>query len=179
MPSTNSIQNRDTTDYAFNFGLDPTVRFGNNVLTFNGGIQETVRRDSLTPIQLNQNLFRVFTYLSTSSFFNVLSVNGYFIRETGPFTESDLHSTALSGSINFKVGAPWGKTALLTGWGMNDQQFSPVNYEDYYTSSYVGIERRFSEKLNIKAMIEDLRAWRVVGANSGIAQNLRPADPQS
>jgi hypothetical protein len=53
--------------------------------------------------------------------------------------------------------------------------FSPVNYEDYYTSAYVGIERRFSPRLNVRAIAEDLRAWRVVGTNSGIAQNLRPA----
>ena len=63
----------------------------------------------------------------------------------------------------------------MTGWGANKETFSPVNYEDYFTASYVGIERRFSDRLNVRAVVEDLRAWRVVGANSGIAQNLRPA----
>jgi hypothetical protein len=29
--------------------------------------------------------------------------------------------------------------------------------------------------LNVRAELDDLRAWRVVGANSGIAQNVRPA----
>ena len=75
---------------------------------------------------MNQNLFRVFTYVSTSSFFNAVSVSGYVIREVGPFTESNIHSHALAGAIDFRVGAPWGKTALVTGWGANDQQFSPV-----------------------------------------------------
>jgi hypothetical protein len=50
-----------------------------------------------------------------------------------------------------------------------------VKFEDYLTSSYGGIERRFGARLNVRAVAEDLRAWRVVGANSGIAQNLRPA----
>jgi hypothetical protein len=175
VPSTNSIVSRDTTDYSFNVGLNPTVNIGSNVLTFNSGVQATVRRDSKSPVAMNQNLFRVFTYMSTSSFFNTVSVSGYVIREAGPFTESNVHSRVLTGAIDFRVGAPWGKTALVTGWGANDQQFSPVNYEDYLTSSYLGIERRFGERLNLRAVAEDLRAWRVVGTNSGIAQNLRPA----
>ena len=102
-------------------------------------------------------------------------MSGYFIRESGPFTESNQHSQALTGAIEFRVGSPWGKTALVTGWGTNDQQFSPVHFEDYLTSSYVGIERRFGERLNVRAAVEDLRAWRVVETKSAIAQNLRPA----
>jgi hypothetical protein len=175
VPSTNSVVNRDTTDYTFNFGLNPIVRFGPNVAIFNGGVQETIRRDAESPVQMNQNLFRLFAYVSTSSFFNVLSFSGYVIRETGPFTESNLHSRALAGAVDFRVGAPWGKTALVTGWGANDQQFKLINFEDYLTSAYVGVERKFSDRLNIRAVAEDLRAWRIVGANAGIAQNLRPA----
>jgi tetratricopeptide (TPR) repeat protein len=175
VPSTNSIISRDTTDYALNVGLNPTINLGNNVLTFNSGIQATLRRDSESPVAMNQNLFRVFTYMSTSSFFNAVSVSGYVIRESGPFTESNLHSLATTVAINFRVGAPWGKTALVTGWGANDQQFSPVNYEAYYTSSYIGIDRKFGERLNLKAIAEDVRAWRIVGSNWGNAQNLRPA----
>ena len=175
VPSTNSIVNRNTTDYIFNAGLNPTVNLGNNVLTLNGGIQGTIRRDSESPVAMNQNLFRVFAYLSTSSFFNAISVSGYAIRESGPFTESSVNSVATSAAVSFRVGAPWGKTALLTGWGRNDQQFSPVNYQDYYTSSYIGLERKLGERLDVKAITEDVRAWRIVGSNSGIAQNLRPA----
>lgn len=175
VPATNSIVGRNTTDYAFNVGLNPSVNIGRNVLTFNAGVQETVRRDSESPVAMNQNLFRVFTYLSTSSFFNAISMSGYFIHESGPFTESDLHSSALTGAIDFRVGAPWGKTALITGWGSTDQKFSPVQYEDYFTASYVGFTRRFGERLNVRAVAEDVRSWRIVGANSGLAQNLRPA----
>lgn len=175
VPSTNSIADRDTTDYTFNLGSNPTINFGSNVLTFNSGVQATIRRDSQSPVAMNQNLFRVFTYVSTSSFFNAVSVSGYFIRESGPFTESNLNSQAIAGAIDFRVGAPWGKTALVVGWGSNDQQISPAHYENYLTSSYIGIERRFGERLTAKAAAEDLRSWRVVGTKFGIAQNLRPA----
>ncbi len=175
VPSTNTIVNRNTTDNIFNIGLNPTVNLGNNIITFNGGIQTTIRRDSESPVAMNQNLFRMFAYMSTSAFLNAVSVTGYVIREAGPFTESNLHSLALTGALDFRVGAPWGKTAMVAGWGANDQKFSPVSYEDYYTSSYIGLEHRFSERLNIRALIEDLRAWRIVGAASGNAQNVRPA----
>jgi tetratricopeptide (TPR) repeat protein len=175
VPATNSVVNRNTTDYNFNYGLNPTFNIGRNTVTLDSGVQVTIRRDSESPVALNQNLFRVFTYVSTSSFFDAVSVSGYVIREAGPFTESNVHSRSLSGAIDFRVGAPWGKTALVTGWGASDQQFTPVNYEDYYTSAYAGIEHRFSQKLSLRALAEDLRAWRIVGANSGIAQNLRPA----
>jgi hypothetical protein len=124
---------------------------------------------------MNQNLFRLFAYVNTSSFFNAISASGYLIRESGPFTELNEHSRAMTGAIEFRVGRPWGKTTLLTGWGAIDQLFTPVNYEDYYTSSYIGLEHRFNDRLLVRGMVEDLRAWRVVGGASGIAQNLRPA----
>lgn len=175
VPSTNSIVNRNTTDSVLNFGLNPTVHLGDNVLTFNGGIQGTIRRDSLSPYEMNQNLFRLFAYMSTSSFFNAVSVSGYIIREAGPFTESSLHSRAMTAALDFRIGAPWGKTAFVTGWGANDQLFKPVNDEDYYTSAYVGVDHRFSERLDLKAIVEDLRAWRIFGSNWADAQDLHPA----
>jgi tetratricopeptide (TPR) repeat protein len=175
VPATNSIVNRDTTDYSINLGIAPTFHPGSNVVTLNSGVQETIRRDAKSPVQMNQNLFRVFTYVSTSSFFNLLSADGYVIFETGPFTESNLHSQALAAAVDFRVGAPWAKTTLVTGWGRNHQQFSPVSIENYYTTSYVGLTHRFSENWNAEAVVEDLRAWRVVAAGSGIAQVLRPA----
>jgi len=175
LPSADSIVNRDTTDYSFNIGLNPSFHLGNNVFTFNTGIQETIRRDSLSPIEMNQNLFRQFLYMSTSSFFNIVSVSGYAIREAGPFTETPQSSRDLAGALNFRVGRPWGKTFLLTGWGARDEKFSPVIRQFYYTSSYLGIERKFSERLNLRVVAEDLRAWRVEGNRSAIAQALRPA----
>ena len=175
VPSAGLIIDRDTTDYNFNFALNPTFHLSNNVFTFNTGIQETIRRDSLSPVQMDQNLFRQFLYMSTSSFFNMVSVNGYAIRETGPFTLSNLHSRSLTAALDFRVGRPWGKTALVTGWGALDQQFRPLISEDYYTSAYLGIERRVSERLSFRAVAEDLRAWRVEFNRYAIAQALRPA----
>jgi tetratricopeptide (TPR) repeat protein len=175
LPSEGVIVNRDTTDYSFNFGLNPTIHLGTNVLTFNTGIQETVRRDSLSPVAMNQNLLRQFVYMSTSSFFNMVSVSGYALREAGPFTLSSQHSRELAGALNFRVGRPWGKTALVTGWGARDDRFGPVISEDYYTSAYLGIERRISGRVNFTAVAEDLRSWRVQGYSYAIAQALRPA----
>jgi hypothetical protein len=175
VPATNSIANRNTTDYSFNVGVNPTIHLGTNVITFNNGVQATVRRDSETPVQLDQNLFRLFTYMSTSSFFNAVSMDGYVLRETGPFTETNMHSAAFAAAVNFRVGAPWGKTALVTGWGENDQKFTPVSIEDFYTSSYIGLDRRFGERVDVRTILEDLRAWRTVGTRSGISQALRPA----
>jgi tetratricopeptide (TPR) repeat protein len=176
VPATNSIVDRNTTDYTLNFGVAPTFRLGSNVITLNSGIQTTMRRDSESPTEMNQNLLRVFTYVNTGSFFNALSVSGYVIHESGPFTDNNgLSSSLFTAAVDFRVGSPWGKTALLTGWGESKETFSPRNYQNYFTSSYIGVERRFGEHLDVRAMLEYLRAWRVVDANSGIAQNLRPA----
>lgn len=175
VPSTNTIVARDTTDYNFNIGLNPTLHLGDNLFTFNTGVQETIRRDALSPVEMNQNLFRQFAYLSTSSLFNMVAVNGYAIRETGPFTESNLHSRSLTAALDFRVGRPWGKTALVTGWGGLDQLFHPVLSEDYYTSAYVGVERRLSERIRLGVVAEDLRAWRIEYGKYATAQALRPA----
>ena len=70
LPSANTIVNRDTTDYSFNFAVNPTFHLANNAFTFSAGLQKTLRRDSADPLDMNQNLFRQFVYLSTSSFFN-------------------------------------------------------------------------------------------------------------
>lgn len=175
VPQISAIQNRNTIDTSLNFGIDPTIHLGRNVLTFNAGIQGTIRRDTISPVALNQNLFREFIYMSTSSFLNAISGDGYFIRETGPFTESNLHSDSTSGAVNFRVGQPWGRTALVVGWGASDQKFTPVSIENYYTSTYLGLTHHFGTKLNIQVIGEDLRAWRVVGPSSGISQAIRPA----
>ena len=175
VPSVNQIVNRDTTDYSFNFGVNPTFRLGDNIFTFNTGVQETVRRDAQDPADMNQNLFRQFMYMSTSSFFNLVAVNGFAIREAGPFTERDLRSRDLGAQLNFRIGRPWGRTALLTGYGARDLQFSPTIREFFFTSSYVGVERKVTDHLTVKVLAEHLRAWRVEGNQFAIAQALRPA----
>jgi hypothetical protein len=62
----------------------------------------------------------------------------------------------------------------VTGWAANDQQFQPENIVNFYTTSYVGLQRQFGDKWNVRAVAEDLRTWRIVGVRSGIAQALRP-----
>lgn len=175
VPSTASVVKRNTTDYTLNAALAPVLTFGNNTIVFNGGVQGTIRRDSESPVAMNQNLLRAFAYMSTSSFFNAVSVSGYVIRDAGPYTESSLHSQSLAGALDFRVGAPWSHTFVVTGWGANKQTLSPVRYESFVTSSYIGVEQRFGETLKVKAIAEEVRAWREVGTASAIAQNLRPA----
>ncbi|MBW4038482.1 MAG: tetratricopeptide repeat protein [Acidobacteria bacterium] len=192
VPATHTVQNRNTTDYIFNFGLDPSFHVGSNLITLNSGIQGTLQRDSLSPVQLNENMFRVFTYFTTTSFFNAVSANGFFTYEFGPFTETPIYGKYLVGEINFRVGAPWSKTALITGWNINDQKFPSVqlgNNEDYFTTSYIGLTHRFGPKFSAEAVMDDVRAWRLVSfapvppavANppfpeySGISQAIRPA----
>ena len=84
-------------------------------MTFNTGAQETIRRDSKDPYDMDQNLFRVYSYMTTSSFFNLISATGFLMREAGPFTQSGQYSRELAAKVDFRVGSPWGKTALLTG----------------------------------------------------------------
>ncbi len=175
LPSADTIVNRDTWDYSFNFAVNPTFHLANNVLALSGGIQRTLRRDNADPFHMNQNLFRQFLYLSTSSFFNWVSVRGYAIHEAGPFTLNPLRSRDLAGALDFRVGRPWGKTAFVTGWGARDEQFFPVIREFYYTSTYGGIEQRLSDRLSFRAVGEYLRAWRVEGREFAIAQAFRPA----
>ncbi len=175
LPSANSIVNRDTTDYSFNFAVNPTLHLGNNVFALSLGVQQTLRRDSEDPFHMNQNLFRQYAYLSTSSFFNWVAIKGYAIHESGPFTESNLRSRDFAGAVEFRVGRPWGKTAFVTGWGARDEQFFPQIREFYYTSTYGGIERKFGENLRLRAVGEYLRSWRVEEERYAIAQAFRPA----
>jgi hypothetical protein len=175
LPSANSIVNRDTTDYSFNFAVNPTFRLGDNVFNLSAGIQKTLRRDSADPLHMNQDLFRQFVYLSTSSFFNWVSVKGFALHEAGPFTGSNLRSRDLAGSLEFRVGRPWGKTAFVTGWGARDEQFSPLIREFYYTSTYGGIEHQFTQNFRLRAVGEYLRSWRVEEERVAIAQAFRPA----
>jgi len=174
-PSQLLIQSRNTYDTIFNGAISPVVRLGNVNFTFTPGLQYTVRRDTMAPVNMNQNLFRQFLYMSTSPIFNWISMSGDVIREAGPFTQQNLHSRDFSGSLNFRVGRPWGKTAFLTGYGARDLLFRPAVHEYYGTDAYVGLERKFGDKVIASAVADYLRAWRVEGNNWAIAQTLRPA----
>ena len=107
-PSVNVVQDRNTYDTILNGGIAPTLHLGSNSITFDGGLQFTVRRDTISPVYMSQNLFRQFLYIYTSSFFNWVSFSGSAQRETGPFIDQDLHSRDLFANVEFTVGRPWG-----------------------------------------------------------------------
>ena len=123
---------------------------------------------------MNQNLFRQFLYISTSSFFNWVSVNGSAVREAGPFTDQNLHSRDASANIEFTVGRPWGSTSLLTGYTVRDLLFRPLVQEYFNTSSYVGLQHKFGSRVTAAVLAEDLRSWRVQDTEYAIAQALLP-----
>jgi tetratricopeptide (TPR) repeat protein len=174
IPSRLLIQDRNTFDTIFNVSVAPVVQLGNIKLTIMPGIQYTLRRDTLAPVAMNQDLFRQFLYVSSSPIFNWLSFSGDVIREAGPYTEENLHSRDLSAALDFRVGRPWGRTALLSGYSARDLNFGPSVHEYYQTVSYVGLQRAFGARFHATATAEFLRAWRVEGSQFAIAQTLRP-----
>jgi len=173
-PSELLIQNRNTFDTIFNISVAPVVHLGNVKLSVMPGLQYMIRRDTLSPEFMSQNLFRQFLYLASSPIGNWLSFSGSAIREAGPFTAQNLHSRDLSAAIDFRVGRPWSKTALLTGYNTRDLLFRPAIYEYFQTISYVGLERAFGSRIRASAVAEFLRSWRVEGNLYAIAQTLRP-----
>jgi tetratricopeptide (TPR) repeat protein len=168
------IQYRNTYDTSFNTGINPVFHLFGTTISLNPGVQFTIRRDSASPVQLNQNLFRQFLYLYTSAFGNWVSVNGSLIREAGPFTEMNQHSRDAAGTIEFQVGRPWGRTAMLTGYEGRDILFRPLVREYYTTDMYFGIQHKFGASWTAAALAEYLRSWRVQDASFATAQALRP-----
>jgi tetratricopeptide (TPR) repeat protein len=174
-PSELFVLNENTYDTIFNGGVSPVVHFGNNTITFNPGLQFTIRRDSKSPTDLDQNLFRQYLYVNTSSFGNWVSFSGSMIREAGPFTQQNLHSRDAAGTIEFAVGRPWAKTALITGYQGRDVLFRPLIREYYTTSTYIGIQRKFGQNWRAGVFAEYLRAWRVQDSLFAISQAMRPS----
>jgi tetratricopeptide (TPR) repeat protein len=173
-PSVNVIQDRNTYDTIFNGGITPVLHFWGNSVAINGGLQFTIRRDTISPVNMSQNLFRQFLYISTSSFHNWVAINGSAIREAGPFTNQSLSSRDVSARLEFTVGRPWGRTSLITGYTVRDLLFHPLVDEYFSTSSYIGIQRKFGSRLTVAALAEDLRSWRVQNTQYAIAQALLP-----
>jgi tetratricopeptide (TPR) repeat protein len=175
IPSTSTIQDRNTYDTMFNTGISPTLRLGDASILLNTGVQFTVRRDTLSPVDMNQNLFRQFLYFTTNSLMNWLTVSGNLAHETGPFTEQDLHSRDVVASVAFKVGRPWGKTSLITGYGVRDVLYKPTIREYYTTDAYLGVQRRIGTHLQFAVLADYIRSWEVQINDFAIAQAIRPA----
>ena len=174
-PSELLIQDRNTYDTIVNGGVNPVLHFRNNSISFEPGLQFTIRRDTISPLDMNQNLFRQFLYVYSSPFFNWLSFSGSAMHEAGPFTERNLHSRDLAAKIDFVVGRPWDKTALLTGYSVRDVLFRPLVREYFTTSTYVGLQRKFGDSIKASVFGEYMRSWRVQDNQFAIAQALRPA----
>ena len=174
IPSTLFVQDRNTYDTIFNGAVNPVLRWGTNTITFTPGLQFTIRRDTLAPVDLNQNLFRQFLYVNTNSFWNWLSFSGQAIRETGPFTQENLHSRDASALMEWRVGRPWSRTSFITGYGVRDILFRPLIAEYYTTTVYAGLQHKFGSNLNIGVLAENLRSWRVQDNFWANAQAIRP-----
>jgi tetratricopeptide (TPR) repeat protein len=173
-PSSTLIQSRNTYDSIFNFGANPVFHLFGNTISLNPGLQFTIRRDSVAPVDMNQNLFRQYLYLYTSPLGNWVSVNASAIREAGPYTQQNLHSRDAAGTVEFKVGRPWGRTSLLTGYQVRDMLFRPLIREYYTTDSYIGVQHKFGTAWQAAVLAEYLRSWRVQDASFAVAQALRP-----
>jgi tetratricopeptide (TPR) repeat protein len=176
IPSQLLIESHNTYDTIFNGAINPVLHWGDHTIAFSPGLQFTVRRDTESPTQLNQNLFRQFVYVYSSPFWNWLTFSGDAIHEAGPFTEQNLSSRDDSAILNFVVGRPWAKTALITGYQVRDIQFQPVVSEYYTTNAYAGIRRKFADsRLEVSLFADYLRSWRVQGSAWANAIAVRPA----
>jgi hypothetical protein len=174
IPSETLIVKRDTYDTVFNVGTTPVLRLGNAHIVFNPGIEFTLRRDNLSPIQMNQQLFRQFLYLNSSPFFNWLTIRGSAIHESGPFQLQDLHSRDLGATVEFEVGRPWGSNFLVTGYSVRDLLFRPLIREFFTTDTWVGVEHKFGQKLAVTGLAKYIRSWRVQDLEFATAQVLIP-----
>ncbi len=174
IPSETLIVNRNTYDTVFNVGTTPVLRLGNAHIILNPGIEFTIRRDTESPVQMNQNLFREFVYLNTSPFFNWLTVRGSAIHESGPFTLQDLNSRDLGASLEFEVGRPWGSNAMVTGYSVRDLLFHPLVREFFTTSTWAGMEHKFGQRASLTVLGKYIRSWRVQDLTFATAQALIP-----
>ena len=177
VPSDALVVPIDTYDYNFNTGIAPSLNLGFLKLNFDAGVQFTVRRDHESPILLNQNLFRQFVYMDSNSIGDWLQIRAQAFHEAGPFTERTLSSRDVGTRLEFVVGRPWGRNAMLTGYTVRDIQFNPAIREFFTTSAYAGLQHTFghSRKLTVAALGEYIRSWRVQDNAYAIGQALQPA----
>ncbi len=175
IPSEALIVNRDTYDYSVNGALNPNLRMGPVALQFNTGLQYTWRRDRRDPRDLNQNLFRQFVYMSSNSIGNWLTVHGAAFHETGPFLEKPFDSREVGASLDFIVGRPWGHTQLLAGYTVRDLQFNPIVREFFSTTTSIGVQHQFGQRLKLAVLGDYIRSWRAQDFKFALGQAMRPS----
>src|SRR5207302_10719466 len=120
-------------------------------------------------------LFRQYLYLSTSSLLNWVQVSGMIMHEAGPFVEQTQRSHEKGADLEVRVGRPWGRTAMLTGYRVRDIELDPLIREYFTTATYAGVERRWGRNLKAAVLGEYLRSWRVQDKRFAMAQAVRPA----
>jgi tetratricopeptide (TPR) repeat protein len=174
LPNQPAIINRNTFDTLFNFGTTPVLHWGNAHFVLNPGIQFDIRRDTDSPVQLNQNLFRTYLYTNTSPLFQWMTVRAFGIYEAGPFTDQNLHSRDLVGNVEFEVGRPWGQNSFITGYYVRDLLFRPTVREFFTTSTWGGLQHKFGNTWTLTALATYVRSWRVQDNEFAIAQILVP-----
>ncbi|MEO8726820.1 MAG: tetratricopeptide repeat protein [Acidobacteriaceae bacterium] len=173
-PALNQIINRNTVDTSLAAGVNPVLHFGQQRVSLDGGLEFTIRRDTLDPIALNENLLRPYLFVETSPLFNWLTVRANGFRESGPFTLQKQNSKEYFGKIEFQVGRPWGHTSLITGYTADDLQFRPLIREFFTTSTYAGLQHKFGQRLTVTGLAEIVRSWRVQDTFYATSQALAP-----
>ncbi|MBV9670414.1 MAG: tetratricopeptide repeat protein, partial [Acidobacteriales bacterium] len=174
-PRLNQIIRRNTVDFSLTTAVEPAFHFGNQTLMLNPGVEFTARRDVHDAVDLDQRLVRPFLSLETSPLFNWMIVRANGFRESGPFTYNSQRSTEYAGKIEFQVGRPWQKTALVTGYSADDIQFRPLVREFFSTSSYAGLRRDFGRRISVTGLAELVRSWRVLELSYAASQALQPS----
>ena len=168
LPQEALIINRNTFDYNFNSAMNPVVHIGNASLTFNTGMQFTVRRDTRRPGQHEPEPVPP-VRVRLEQFVRQLAVvpRQHCITRPGRSPNRTCSSNDVGSTIEFTVGRPWGKTALITGYTRRDLTFSPLVRQFFTTSTYAGIQRKFGQKLTVSVLGEYIRSWRVQDALHG------------
>ncbi|HSM86017.1 MAG TPA: tetratricopeptide repeat protein, partial [Candidatus Limnocylindrales bacterium] len=174
LPSEVAVVRRNTYDTLFNVGMSPMLRVGNARFQFTPGVQFTIRRDTESPVQMNQQLFRQYLYVNSSPLFQWLTIRGSAVHESGPFTDQNLSSRDLGASIEFEVGRPWGRTSMITGYSVRDLLFHPLVREFFTTDTWVGLRHKFGQNLAVTGLARYIRSWRVQDLEFATAQALLP-----
>jgi tetratricopeptide (TPR) repeat protein len=174
VPNQLFVIDRNTFDTVFNAGITPMLRLGDARFVVTPGLQFTIRRDTLTPVQMNQNLFREYVYVSSSPLFQWLQIQGSGMHESGPFTEQNLSSRDWIATLQFRVGRPWGRAAMVTGYSVRDLLYNPEPSEYFTTSAWGGLEYRFGQNFTVTGLAQYVRSWRVLNQQFAFAQILVP-----
>ncbi len=174
IPSQALILKHNTYDTIFNVGVEPVLRLGNARFVFNPGVEFTIRRDTESPVNFNQQLFRQFVYLNSSPLFNWITLRASAVHESGPFSLQNLNSRDLGASVEFEVGRPWGRNAFITGYSVRDLLFNPLVREYFSTATWAGLEHKFGEKFTVTGLGKVVRSWRIQDQTFTTAQILVP-----